>query len=113
MSATILTPASVVCTTSLADLFSNVATGKVRKINVRAANVGAAAANLDLTLYNGTTTVYRCKNYPVGYNDTTAAPDVESGLVIPAGWRIQVKASAGSNIEVSYDGVEADATDFV
>lgn len=112
MSATILTPVHLVCTTSLSDLTAAPAAGKVRRYDVRAANTGSASASVDLVLTDGSTTIYRCKTYPVGFNDLTAAPDLELALVVPAGWKLQAKASAGTTIEVSANGVEADATDF-
>lgn len=113
MSATILTPAHLALTTSLADLMSAPATGKVRRVDVRFANVGTADTFADLVLTDGSTTIYRAKNYPVPYENAGSAPDVEQGLVVPAGWKLQAKALAGTTVEASYTGIEADAADFV
>lgn len=112
MSATILTPVTAVCTTSFADITVAPATGKVRKLDIRAANVGAADATVSLTITDGTTTINRLATYPVPFNSSGSAPDLELGLMLPAGWKARAKASAGSTIEVSVTGIEADVTDF-
>lgn len=112
MAATILTPVNLACTTSLADLTAAPASGKVRRYDVRAANVGSADAYVDLVLTDGTTTINRAKNYPVTYQAAGSAPDLESGVLVPAGWKLRAKASASSAVEVSAFGVEADAADF-
>lgn len=109
MAATIITPTQYVCTTGLADAIAAVAASKVRRYDVRAANIGAADATVDLVLTNGAIVNYRAKNYPVPYNNAASAPDLENGLIIPTGWKLQAKASAGSTVELSITGVEDDA----
>jgi len=112
MSASVLTPVNLALTTSLADLTSAVSTGKVRRYDVRFANVGAADAYADLVLTDGLTTINRAKNYPVPYQQPGSAPDMEQVIVVPAGWKLRAKASASSAVEASVTGIEADATDF-
>lgn len=112
MTATVLTPANLALTTSLADLTANVGVGKVRRYDVRFANVGAADAYADLVLTDGTTVIYRAKEYPVPYRQPGSAPDMEQGIVVPAGWKLRAKASAGTTVEASVTGIEADTTDF-
>jgi hypothetical protein len=112
MAATVLTPVKLALTTTLADLTTAVAVGKVRSYDVRFANVGATDATADLVLTDGTTSINRAKSYPLPYQMPGAAPDMEQRLVVPAGWKLAAKASANNAVEASVTGVEADATDF-
>lgn len=112
MSATVPNPVKLALTTALQDLTSATPAGKVRSWNVRFANVGAADAYGDLVITNGVVVITRAKNYPVPYQSAGSAPDMEQKLVLPEGWKIQAKASAGVTIEASADCIEADTSDF-
>lgn len=113
MSAVFLEPTKTDLTTTLQDLTTPTPTGKVRTFNVRYANVGADAAYGDLVLTDGTVIITRAKNYPVPYQKAGSAPDMEEGIVVPAGWKLQGKASAGLVVQASIsNGIEADTTDF-
>lgn len=112
MSANILTPVDLLLTTTLTDITAATPAGKVRTYDVRYANVGVADAYADLVLTDGVTVINRAKNYPVPYQAVGSAPDIEQGVVIPAGWKLRGKASANAAVEASVTGVEADATDF-
>lgn len=113
MSATILVPVKLALTTTLQDLTVVTPANKVRSYDIRFANVGAADAYADLVVTDGTTVITRAKNYPIPYQQAGSAPDMEQKIILPAGWKIQAKASATVSIEASAIGVEADAADFV
>lgn len=112
MAATILTPVTLACTNAFQDVTAAPASGKVRTYSIRACNVTAADATVDLLLTNGTTSINRAKSYPVPFQAAGSAPDLELQVVIPSGWKFQAKSTASSLVEVSATGVEADATDF-
>lgn len=112
MAATILTPVNLACTNSYADLTAAPASGKVRRYDIRAANVTTVDATVDLVLTNGSTTINRALKYPVPYSAAGSAPDLEQAIVVPAGWKFQARSTGSSLVEVSATGVEADATDF-
>lgn len=111
MAATFLPPVALTATTSLQDLGPAVPSGKVRRLDIRAANVGAADAFCDVYLLDPLTTNsgYRAKNYPVPYQAAGSAPDMEQGLVLPAGWKVQVRASAAAAVSFTMAIVEDDA----
>lgn len=105
-------PVGVTGTTSLVDIGDVVPTGKVRSIDLRCANIGSAVAYADVYLVNtvdGAQSHYRCKNYPIPFQELTSAPDLESGYVLTAGWKVQVRASAGSALAFSLTQIEDDA----
>lgn len=112
MSATIGAPLKLALTTALQDLTPATPAGKVRSYDVRFANVGGADGYGDLVLTDGTTTINRAKNYPVPYQKPGSSPDMENGLKVPAGWKLQAKASASTTIEASTTFIETDASDF-
>lgn len=112
MTATVLVPFKLVCTTTLQDLTDVTPANKVRSLDVRFTNVGAASGYGDLVLTNGTIIIDRAKNYPVPYQDAGSAPDMEQKIVLPAGWKLQAKASATNTVQASATGIEADVTDF-
>lgn len=112
MAATILTPVTLACTNAYQAVSAAPASGKVRTYSIRAANVTSADATVSLQLTNGATTINRAINYPVPYGASGSAPDLESQIVVPAGWYFQAKSTGSSLVEVSATGVEADATDF-
>lgn len=113
----VLKPVGQVATTALVDL-GNAATpatvpaNKERTVTIRAANIGAADAYVDLYLVDtvtGANSHYRVKNYPVPYQTPGSAPDLESRLLIPAGFKVQIQASAAAVVAVSLTGFERDA----
>lgn len=113
MAASVLTPVTVALTTTLQDLTVSTPASKVRAYAVRFANVGAADAYGDLVMTDGTTVINRAKNFPVLYQSSGSAPDMEERIVVPAGWKLRAKASANSTVEASViNGVEADVADF-
>lgn len=103
---TILDPVGVTGTTSLADLGAAVAAGHDQRVNVRVCNIGSADANADLYLVNGSNDHYRVKNFPVPYNGDGSAIDLEVDLLLPDGWKLQVRASAASTLAFSRTGVD-------
>ena len=112
MSASVAVPVKLALTATLQDLGNATPAGKVRSWDIRFANVGAADASADLVITDGTTVITRAKNYPVPYNQPGSAPDMEQKLTLPAGWKVQAKASGTLAIEASGTFVEADAADF-
>lgn len=112
MSAIVITPAKLALTTSLQDLTDATPSNKVRSLDVRFANIGTADGYADLVLTNGTIVINRAKNYPIPYQEPGSAPDMEQKIVVPAGWKLQAKASANTTVEASATGVEADLADF-
>ncbi len=113
----VLKPVNQVATTALVDL-GNAATpatvpaSKERVVDVRAANIGAADAFVDLYLVDtvtGANSGWRVRNYPVPYQVAGAAPDLEQRLLIPAGFKLQIQASAPGAVAVSVTGHERDA----
>lgn len=114
---TVIKPVNLVASTALADL-GNAATpaavpvGKERVVDVRASCEGAADAYVDLYLVDVATpanSVRRVRNYPVPYQSAGSAPDLERGLLIPAGFKLQVQASANAAVAISMTGHERDA----
>lgn len=113
MSASFPDPTKVVLTITLQDIGVVTPANKVRTLDVRFANVGGEDAFGDLVITNGTTVINRAKNYPVPYKQVGSAPDMESKIIVPAGWKLQGKASAGLMVEASIlNIVEVDIADF-
>lgn len=106
---TILTPAVVTGTTSYQQIGATVPTSKVRSYTLRATNITTADAYANVRINNGTTQGRRAINYPVTYQQSGAAPDLEANILLPAGWYLEVSASAASAIEFTLTGVEDDA----
>lgn len=109
MPATILAPVKHAVGTTLADSIAAVGANLVRRYDVRAVNVGSSDATVDLVLTDGATVSYRARNYPVPFNSVNSAPDLENGLIVPAGWKLQARASAANTVELSITGVQDDA----
>lgn len=113
MSATFLVPVHLALTTVLQDIFTVTPAGKVRTMDLRYANVGAADAYADVVATDGVTVITRAKNFPVTFQSVGGAPDMEQKIVLPAGWKLQGKASANGAVEASLVNiVETDVTDF-
>lgn len=106
MPAVFVGPIKLTLTTSLADIGTVVDATKVRTVDLRICNIGAADANVDVYLVDGTNNHYRAKNFPIPYNTSNSAPDLEQSFPITAGWKIQLRASAGSTLEASMTYVE-------
>lgn len=110
MPSVILEPTRLQCTGALLDIPNTlVDADKVRCVDVRAANYGAADSTVDLVLTDGATVIYRARGYPVPFQNVGSAPDLEQRLTIPAGWKLQARAGATGVVEVSVTGVEDDA----
>lgn len=103
---------TVTVSTSLVDIGDVVASGKVRSIDLRCTNIGAADGYADVYMVdtnNSANNHYRAKNYPVPFQQLSSAPDLENGLLLTAGWKVQVRASAASTLAFSLTTVEDDA----
>ena len=90
-------------TASLAAALSNSAdSGQVLKINsVYCANVdGANAADIDLTIYNGTTDFYLAKTIVVPADATQLLVTREGYIYLEEGDSLRAKASAVSDLEL-------------
>jgi hypothetical protein len=112
MADTINAPVRLTGTTSLTDIGNEVPTGKVRSVDLRCANITTSDVYVDVYLVdtaNPSNNHYRCRNYPVTYLQTGGAPDLESGLLLTAGWKVQVRASANSAADFSLTSVDDDA----
>lgn len=113
MPATFPNPVVLAVTTVLSDLGVVTPAGKVRKVDVRFSNIGSADAYGDLVVTNGSITLQRAKNYPVPFQAAGSAPDMELQLILPAGFKLQARASANSTIEAGITNiVETDLSDF-
>lgn len=112
MADTINPPVKLTGGVALADIGGVVPVNKVRSIDLRATNVVTANAYADVFLIdtnNSANNHYRCRNYPVPYLQTGSAPDLEYGLLLTAGWKMQVRSSVANAIDFSYTAVEDDA----
>jgi hypothetical protein len=90
-------------TATLANALANgAASNKVLKINsVYCANVdGAAAADIDLTIYNGTTDTYLAKTIVVPADATQLLVTREGYLYLEEGDSLRAKASVAGDLEV-------------
>lgn len=90
-------------TATLANALANsAASGKAFKINsVYCANVdGAASADIDLTIYNGTTDFYLAKTIAVPADATQLLITREGYLYLEEGDSLRAKASAASDLEL-------------
>lgn len=105
---TVITPKVIVGSGAYQAIDSAVGGSKVRTVNLRATlNTGTATVMAIWRLNNGTTTIDLCLlGFPVTYQDTGAAPDLERLLPIPAGWYLEVK---GTGITFTQTGFEDDA----
>jgi hypothetical protein len=113
MSATFLAPTKLALTLDLQDLTPVTPDNKVRTYDVRFINVGSANGTADLVMTDGTNVVTCAQTYPVPFNQAGSAPDMEQGIVVPAGWKLQAKASATLTVTARVaNGVQADVADF-
>lgn len=90
-------------TASLAAALTNsAASGKVFKINsVYCANVdGAASADIDLTIYDGSNDFYLAKTIAVPADATQLLVTREGYLYLEEGDSLRAKASAASDLEL-------------
>jgi hypothetical protein len=97
-------------TTSLAAALTNgAASGKVFKINsVYCANVdGAAAADISLSYYNGTTDFYLAKTISVPADATQVLVSREAYIYLEEGESLRALASAAGDLElvISYEEI--------
>jgi hypothetical protein len=108
MAAVFQPPVKVTATTGLTDIGSAVPSSTVRSCDLRVANVGAADVLVDVFLLDplSSNSGYRAKNFLIPYQSNQSAIDMELGLVLPAGWKIQVRASVGSAAEFTMSYVE-------
>jgi hypothetical protein len=90
-------------TATLASALANsAASGKAFKINsVYCANVdGAAAADIDLTIYNGTTDFYLAKTITVPADATQMLVTRDAYFYLEEGDSLRAKASVAGDLEV-------------
>lgn len=97
-------------TDSLAAALSNsAASDKVLKVNsVYCANVdGAAAADVDLTYYNGATDFYIAKTIAVPADATQVLISKDAPIYLEEGDSLRAKASASGDLElvISYEEI--------
>lgn len=100
-----LVAAHLVATTSLADLGIAVPALHLQIRDIRVCNIGAADAYADCVATDGTIVIYLCKNMRVGYQDDSVV-DIIKRYPMNAGWKLQVRASAGSTLDFSYAGTD-------
>lgn len=90
-------------------LTNSAASGKVFKINsVYCANVdGAAAADISLSYYNGTTDFYLAKTIAVPADATQVLVTREAYIYLEEGDSLRAQASAASDLElvISYEDI--------
>jgi hypothetical protein len=91
-----------VTTTLAAALSNSAASGKVLKINsVYCANVdGTNAADIDLTIYNGSTDTYQAKTIAVPARATQLLVTREGYIYLEEGDSLRAKASAVSSLQL-------------
>lgn len=99
------TPAVVTGTTSWQQIGQAVPANMVGAFSLRAANIGSALAYANVRINNGSAQGRRAINFPVPYQDPGSAPDMEEDFRLPAGWWIEVMASAASAIEFTLETV--------
>ena len=90
-------------TATLASALANsAASGKAFKINsVYCANVdGAAAADIDLTIYNGTTDFYLAKTITVPADATQMLVTRDAYFYLEEGDSLRAKASVAGDLEI-------------
>lgn len=97
-------------TTTLAAALSNAAnSNKVLKVNsVYCANVdGAASADIDLTLFNGTTDSYLAKTVSVPADATQILVARDAFVYLEEGQSLRAKANAAGDLElvISYEEI--------
>jgi hypothetical protein len=114
MASTFLAPvAAVVSNVAWTTIGTPTPAGKVRRCDIRAVNVGAAASTVNVQLTDGANVVPCCQNHPVAYNDRDDAPDIEDAIELPPGWYVQGKAGAAATVSVRLTNLlETDLTDF-
>lgn len=106
MTTTILDDLGQLATTSLVSFGDIVATGRKRKIDIRAANITSNDATIDLYLHYAADTAknyYRCKGYTLTAGE---AVDLEIGFMQGAGWILQIRSGVANSVHVSRCGVE-------
>ncbi len=102
MTATFIRNIQQVGTMALVNIGDVVPAGKMRRLDLRAANIAAGSdANADVYVYDGANSGYRCKTYPVPFNQIGSTPDLEFGLLLAGGQRLQIRASAEDKIAFS------------
>lgn len=104
-----LAPVGQVLGTGLADFCGPVPAGDIWCIDIRTANSGTADGTVDLFLVdtNGVgVNHYRAKNFPVPFSTVGSAPDMEQKLVLSAGWKVQMRASAAATVTASMTGIQ-------
>lgn len=112
--AAIIPPIQKTGTTGLVTIYT-VPAGKKARIDLRACNIHASNDGYaDVYLVDPNTAAnandgYRCRNFPVPFQQAGSAPDLEYGLPMVAGMALQVRASAAATVAFSLSGVEDDA----
>lgn len=91
-----------VTTTLAAALSNSAASGKVLKVNsVYCANAdGTTAANVDLTIYNGTTDTYIAKTITVPAQATQLLATREAYIYLEEGDSLRAKATAANILQL-------------
>lgn len=92
------------CTATLASALSNPgASNKALKLNnIRAANIDTVAYTLDVSIYNGTTHSYICKNLEIGSSSSIVLLSKEEYVYIEETKAIYAKASVANKIDLIF-----------
>jgi hypothetical protein len=92
------------CTATLSAALQNPgSSGKVFKLNsIRAANIDTLAYTLDVTLYDGTSHAYICKNLEIGQASSVVLLTKDECLYIEEGESIYAKASFANEIDLIF-----------
>lgn len=95
-------------TTTMTQVSTTVAAGKVQQVRVRVANQLASpgGATCDVIVTNGTLTYYLAMGLAIPLG---TAQDIIEGLYLPAGWRVSALANMDGALSLVVTGLEATA----
>ena len=99
-----LAPIGTAVGIALTDLMPAVPAGKAETMDVRVCNVGAADSTIGLYMVDtvtGANSHYVWRNEPVPFNQEGSGFDLERGLELPAGWKLQGIAGSAATLEIS------------
>jgi hypothetical protein len=117
MAVRVFNPVNIVLTTQLQDLGTAdtpaaVPVGKERIVTIRAGCAGAGDAVLSglflIDTHNAGNVANRAPNLPIPYNSRDSAPDLETEVTIPAGFKFAANAGANGTVHLSMTGRERD-----
>ena len=105
MAAAVITPVAVTAPIStLTDLYTGPGSAaEEHVVDVRVCNKTTSAATYRLLLTNGTNSAYRWYDFTIQPGDTR---DLEVGIPVPNGWKLQHQASAANTLDVTVTGIK-------